>query len=30
MKIQEKRGKGKQHKIKKEPANTGETYICES
>lgn len=25
----EKRGKGKQHKIKKEPANTGKTYICE-
>ena len=29
MKMQEKRGKEKLHKIKKEPANTGKTYTCE-
>ena len=29
MKMQEKRGKEKLHKIKKEPANIGKTYICE-
>lgn len=29
MKMQEKRGEEKLHKIKKEPANTGKTYICE-
>ena len=29
MKMQEKRGEEKLHKIKKEPANIGKTYICE-
>ena len=29
MKMQEKRGKGKLYKLKKEPANIGKTYICE-
>ena len=29
MKMQKKREKEKLHKIKKEPANIGKTYICE-
>ena len=29
MKMQEKRGIEKLHKIKKEPANTGESHVCE-